>query len=78
MQMAGDTGFTADVTLMLRNGRKRRGSTPKRPQEPNAHESTAYQENNPENPPAGSFARHRIKATYGWYGCRREAYDAES
>ena len=63
MQMTGDTGVTADVASMLGNGGKRRGSTPKRPQEPYEHESTAGQENGPENPPAGRFARHMIKVT---------------
>jgi hypothetical protein len=58
LQVAGDTGFTAEVTLVLRNGRKRWSSVPKRPEEPDEHESTADQENDPKNPPTGSFTRH--------------------
>jgi hypothetical protein len=64
MQMTGETGVAADLTLMLRNAGERRGSTPKGPYEPHKHQATEDQENSPENPPAGSFARHMIMHTY--------------
>jgi hypothetical protein len=65
VQMTGDARFTADLTAMLRNGRKCRSSTPERPEKADEHEAAEDEENSPEDPPAGTFARHRLRGTYG-------------
>jgi hypothetical protein len=65
VQVTGDARFTADVAAMLGDGRKRRSSTPERPEKSDEHEAAEDKENSPEDSPAGAFARHRLQGTYG-------------
>jgi hypothetical protein len=64
VDMAGQTGVPSDVAGVLRNGRQRRGGMYECPQKPHEHQSTEREENRPENPPAGSFARHTTGAAH--------------